>query len=81
MNAIIALFCIIVGILAMFCGGWCAWEMIVHGITMCVDGAKANPTNAVMIVKGIFLIIVFEMPLIVGFILGLLCFRAGLNQK
>jgi hypothetical protein len=53
------------------------WLMLMGGIVQIIDGVKCNPTDASMIAVGIVKAIFFEVPCIVGCVLGFSCFGAA----
>lgn len=50
------------------------WEFLIGGIVNIIDGAKCEPTCASSIAIGIVKIILFELPIVIGTVLGVWCF-------
>lgn len=53
------------------------WVMLIGGIVNIVDAIKATPTDGLLIGIGIVKVIFFEMPIIVGAWLCLICCAAA----
>jgi len=60
---------------AFACGGVYVgvWECLIGGIVDFVDGVKSDPTSVKLIAIGIFKVIFFEIPIVVGFVLAWIC--------
>lgn len=71
---------LIVGILCIIAGVYVGlWEFFIGGIVDIIDGAKCEPTCASSIAIGIVKIVFFEIPIVIGTVLGIWCFGSIKN--
>jgi hypothetical protein len=78
MKALISLLLIVFAVAIVVAGFYTGiWLMLIGGIVQCIDAIKSNPTDAHMMAVGVVKIIFFEVPCIVGCVLGFSCFGAG----
>jgi hypothetical protein len=72
---------IIVALFIAACGIYFGiWIMLVGGIVNIIDGAKMNPTDAMMIAKGIAKVIFFELPTGLGLSLAWITLVCGIKK-
>lgn len=70
--------CVLFGLAFLVIGAYFGiWVMLIGGIVNVVDAIKATPTDGLLIGIGIAKIIFFEMPIVVGFWLCLVCCEAA----
>jgi hypothetical protein len=72
--SIFALFFVAAGIYAGI------WLMLVAGIVQLIEACKATPVPAPEVAWALVKIIFFEMPILVGVILGLSAFKAAVSK-
>jgi len=81
LNDIINFLCIITGLgflaLGIYFG---VWICFIGGIVDVIDGAKMNPTDAMMIAVGIAKVVFFEIPLALCWIVGFTCFHSAADN-
>jgi hypothetical protein len=71
---LLSLFAIAILVVGFYTG---IWLMLIGGIVQIADAVKCNPTDAHMLAIGIVKAIFFEVPIIVGCMLGFSCFGAA----
>lgn len=77
MKLIINLFCILFALAFIVSGIYLGiFTMLIGGIINIIDGAKMTPVDGHLIAIGVVKAIFFEIPIGVGFMFGILCFKA-----